>query len=80
MNDTAQLSLELENVIEQLESDKVSWINKHFIIELKEKAILLLESMMRLKDDEQQSVMIEIKEFLTEVKPVIESINKTTGV
>jgi len=77
MNDTAQLSQRLENVIEQLESDKVSWIDKHLIIELREKAIILLESMMRLKDDEQQSVMIEIKEFLTEVKPVIESINQT---
>ncbi len=77
MNDTAQLSQELENTISELNHHKISWIDKHLIIELKEKAILLLESMMRLKNDEQQSVMIEIKEFLTEVKPVIESINQT---
>jgi len=79
MNNIAQLSQELENSISELNYHNVGWIDKHLIIELKKKAIILLESMMRLKDDEQQSVMIEIKEFLTEVKPVIESI-KQTGV
>ncbi len=77
-NDTLKIIHDLQNVNKELDHRKVSWIDKHFVIDLKQKSEILLESITRLEDNEKDEALKSAKEFLTEVKPVILKIN--TGV
>ena len=72
-----QLQKELDEAIRFLNHDKVSWIDKHFILSLKEQALILLSSLLRFEDeDEVAEIKQAVRSFLVEVKPVIEKINK----
>ncbi len=72
------LKIELENTIAGLDWQKASWINKHFIIDLQDKATVLLSSLVRFEDDETELEEIENKvvEFINEVNPIIEKLQK----
>jgi len=70
------LKIELENTITGLDWQKASWINKHFIVDLQDKATVLLSSLVRFEDDETEIEEIENKvvEFINEVNPIIEKL------
>lgn len=70
-----QLVQELENAIEELDYNKVSWIDKHLVIDLNQKAQVLLESVTRLEEVDKQNALDAAQEFLAEVNPVIEELN-----
>jgi len=68
---------ELENVRANLDWQKASWINKHFIIDLQDKAIVLLSSLIRFNDNPNELKEVEnaVAEFISEVNPIIEKLN-----
>ena len=70
------LQTELENVITGLDWQKASWINKHFIIDLQDKATVLLSSLARFKDDSKELKEVEntVTEFINTIQPVIQQI------
>jgi len=71
---------ELKNAIEELNHNKVSWIDKHLVIDLQQKSEILYETITRLEDEEQETALESAIEFLNEVQPIIKKINQTTGV
>jgi hypothetical protein len=75
MNNDIKLIASLVNVIKELDHEKVSWIDKHLVIDLNQKAEVLYESVTRLEADEKQHVVNAANEFLAEIKPVIEKLN-----
>lgn len=66
---------ELSDAIRELDHNRVSWIDKHFIIDLNQKAQVLLESVSRLESDEKEAAITAAQAFLTEIKPVIQELN-----
>lgn len=75
-NTNLQVIQELSQVIQELDHDLVAWIFKWQIIDLRHKAEILLESVSRLADAEKEIAITAAQEFLTEVKPVIQELNK----
>jgi len=75
MSNQLDLIKSLENVSSKLDHSKVSWINKHLVIDLNNKADILLESITRLEDSEKEHAMNAAYDFLDEVRPVIELLN-----
>jgi len=71
------LQTELENVRTNLDWQKASWINKHFIIDLQDKATVLLSSLVRFEDNPNELREVEntVAEFISEVNPIIEKLN-----
>lgn len=71
------LKTELENVRVNLNWQKASWINKHFIIDLQDKATVLLSSLVRFEDNPNELKEVEntVAEFISEVNPIIEKLN-----
>ena len=71
------LQAELENVITGLDWQKASWINKHFVIDLQDKATVLLSSLIRFEDkpNERREVENTVAEFISEVNPIIKKLN-----
>ena len=65
----------LNKAIEALDYDKVSWVNKHLVIDLHEKATVLLESVKHFEDDELQKAINASQEFLEDTKDVITKLN-----
>jgi len=80
MNRDANINLqviqELSQVIQELDHDRVAWIFKWQIIDLRQKAQVLLESVSRLEEQEKEEAIKAAIEFLTEIKPVIQELNK----
>ena len=74
-----QVIQDLENAITELDHNKVSWIDKWMVIDLREKAQILLESVTRLEEVEKETAIEAAQEFLAEVKPAIEMINNQKG-
>ena len=71
-----QIIKELENAIEELDHNKVAWIDKHLVIDLNQKAQVLLGSVSRLEEAEKEAAISAAEEFLTEIKSVIQELNK----
>lgn len=71
------LLYELNDVIRELDYNRVSWIDKHFIIDLQQKAQVLLESLSRLENGEKEAATAAAQAFLIEVAPVISELNKS---
>jgi len=66
---------DLTDAIRELDHNRVSWIDKHFIIDLNQKAQVLLESVSRLENGEKEAAIAAAQAFLTEVAPVIQELN-----
>jgi len=67
----------LENTREQLDYTQVSWINKHFIIDLQDKADVLLNALESAKDEKEfYTISNSVDEFVATVQPVILQIEK----
>jgi capsule polysaccharide export protein KpsE/RkpR len=75
-NENLHVIQELSQVIKELDHDRVSWVDKHFVIDLSQKAQVLLESVSRLENEEKEAAIVAAKAFLTEVAPVIQELNK----
>jgi len=65
----------LNKAIEALDHNKVSWVNKHLVIDLHEKATVLLKSVEHFEDDELQKAINASQEFLEDTKDVITKLN-----
>lgn len=65
----------LQNAIDELDHNRVNWTEKYLLMDLKDKAQVLLESVSRLDNDEKEAAIIAAKAFLTEIKPVIKELN-----
>ena len=64
----------------ELNHNRVSWIDKHLVIDLNQKATVLINSLIRFKNEPQQKeVMQSANEFLIEVEPIIQHLNNQTG-
>lgn len=72
MKTQTELINELNSVAQELDHNRVSWIDKHFVIDLKNKALILIESIARLSEAEQDAAMQTATEFLKEIQPVIQ--------
>ena len=75
INNHINIIKSLKEVANELDHEKVSWIDKHLVINLQQKAEVLYESVTRLEDDEKQHAVNAANQFLTEIKPVIEKLN-----
>jgi len=58
----------------ELDFTKVSWINKHYIIDFEEKATALIQSIAVFENEELETVLKTSQEFLNEMKPIISDI------
>ena len=58
----------------ELDFTKVSWINKHYIIDFKEKATALIQSIDAFEGQELEEVLKTSQEFLDEMQPIIADI------
>lgn len=72
MKTQTELINELSAAAAELNHNRVSWIDKHFVIDLKSKALILIESIARLSESEQEAAMSAAQEFLAEIQPVIQ--------
>lgn len=75
-NENLHVIQELSQAIRELDHNRVSWIDKHFIIDLSQKTQVLLESVSRLEEqDEKAAAISAAQEFLIEIAPVIQELN-----
>ncbi|MCD8477810.1 MAG: hypothetical protein LRY68_07870 [Sulfurospirillum sp.] len=64
----------------ELNHNRVSWIDKHLVIDLNQKATVLINSLIRFENEPQQKEVINAaNEFLIEVEPIIQHLNNQTG-
>ncbi len=64
----------------ELNHNRVSWIDKHLVIDLNQKATVLINALIRFENEPQQKeVMQSANEFLIEVNPIIQHLNNQTG-
>ena len=66
---------ELEEAVKQLDHNKVTWTDKHLIVDLQDKAQLFLESVTRFEGDEKKEALSAAQEFIAEIKPVVLKLN-----
>ena len=67
----------LENAIEELDDNRVCWLDKHLIIDLNDKAVVLLHSLITFNDENDEAIAVKgATLFLQEVTPVIEKLNE----
>lgn len=74
MKTQTELISELSTAAQELDHRRVSWIDKHLVIDLKNKALILIESIARLSESEQEAAMAAAQEFLTIVSDVIQQL------
>lgn len=76
-----ELITQLEQVRRELDHHCVSWVDKHLVINLNQKATVLINSLIRFENNtsEQNEVIQSVKEFLIEVNPIIQHLNNQTG-
>lgn len=75
-NSNLQVIHELSEAIRELNPDRVAWVFKWQIIDLRQKAQVLLESVSRLEANEKEAAITAAQAFLTEIQPVIQELNK----
>ena len=64
----------------ELNHNRVSWIDKHLVIDLNQKATVLINSLIRFENEPQQKEVINAaNEFLIEVEPIIQHFNNQKG-
>lgn len=74
-NENLEVISQLLTAIDELNPDRVAWIFKWQIIDLRDKAQVLLESVSRLENGEKEAATAAAQAFLTEVAPVIQELN-----
>ena len=75
-----ELIKQLETARTKLDHNRVSWIDKHLVIDLNQKATVLINALIRFENEPQQKeVMQSANEFLIEVEPIIQHLNNQTG-
>ena len=65
----------LGEAIKSLDYNNVSWVNKHLVIDLNEKATVLLKSVEHFEDDELQKAINVSQEFLRDIENLISKLN-----
>lgn len=70
-----EVILQLQNAVNELNPDRVAWVFKWQIYDLRDKAQVLLESVSRFEADEKEAAISAAQAFLTEIKPVIQELN-----
>ena len=65
----------LGKAIKALDHNKVSWVNKHLVIDLHKKATVLLKSVKHFENDELQKAINASQEFLKDTKDVITKLD-----
>ena len=77
MNDVTELSQKLQDAADELDYSRVSWIDKHYVIDLNRKANVLLSSLLRFESENEQGAVIEaVNKFLITVEPIIVELKK----
>ena len=75
-----ELIKKLQTARNNLDHNRVSWIDKHLVIDLNQKATVLINSLIRFENEPQQKEVINAaNEFLIEVNPIIQHLNNQTG-
>lgn len=74
-NSNLQAIHELNEAVRELNPDRVAWVFKWQIIDLRDKCQVLLESVSRFEADEKAAAIAAAEAFLTEVAPVIQELN-----
>lgn len=71
-----ELITQLEQARRELDHHRVNWVDKHFIIDLNQKATVLINSLIRFENEPQQKEVINAaNEFLIKVNPIIQHLN-----
>ena len=71
-----QIIEKLENAIDELDYDKSSWIHKHVVIDMQEKSILFLKSLIILENKDLQEALNTSKKFLDDIEDFITRLNE----
>ena len=75
-----ELIKQIETARIKLDHNHVSWIDKHLVIDLNQKATVLINALIRFEHEPQQKEVINTaNEFLIEVEPIIQHLNNQTG-
>lgn len=74
-NENLEVISKLQTAIEELDHNRVAWILKWQVMDLRDKARVLLEAVSRLEEQEKDAAISAAQEFLTEIKPVIQELN-----
>lgn len=77
MSKNLQVLEELSESIRELDHKFCAWIFKWQVMDLRDKAELLSESVSRLEGTEKQAAVVAAEEFLTVIKPVISELQKS---
>lgn len=79
MSKNKNLNLEviskLQTAIDELNHNRVAWIFKWQVMDLRDKARVLLEAVSRLEENEKAAAISAAQEFLIEIAPVIQELN-----
>ena len=71
-----ELIKQLEQAQRELDHNRVSWIDKHLVIDLIQKATVLINSLIRFENTPEEKESIEAaQKFLIEVNPIIQHLN-----
>lgn len=70
-----EVILQLQNAIDELDHNRVAWVFRWQVMDLRDKARVLLEAVSRLEDDEKAAAISAAQEFLIEIAPVIQELN-----
>lgn len=73
-NENLHVIQELSEAVRELNPDRVAFIFKWQIIDLRDKAIVLLESVSRLENSEKEVAISAAREFLAYVEAAIKMI------
>lgn len=73
-NENLEVISKLQTAIEELDHNRVAWIFKSQVLDLKNKSIVLLESVSRLEENEKAAAISAAQGFLTEIELVIKMI------
>lgn len=75
-----ELIKQLQTARTELDHNRVSWVDKHLVIDLNQKATVLINALLRFKNEPQQKEVINAaQKFLIEVEPIIQHLNNQTG-
>lgn len=75
-NENLEVISKLQTAIDELDHNRVAFIFKWQVMDLRDKAAVLLESVSRLEEDEKVAAISAAQAFLTEIQPVIQELNK----
>lgn len=77
-NENLEVILKLQTAIDELDHTRVAvaWIFKWQVMDLRDKARILLEAVSRLEENEKTQAIEAAQKFLIELEPVIQELNK----